>query len=56
MVVALGLMWVVGGVVASVACSGLALGAGTGRFVIATGAIGVGFAAIVRGLKQSRHR
>ncbi len=52
----LGFAWLVGGLLATVVCSGLTLGAGTGRFVVATGAFVVGIAFIVRGMVQSRGR
>ncbi len=52
----LGLMWIVGGVFATIMCSGLMLGAGSGRYVIATGAVAVGIGFIVRGLRMSQQR
>jgi hypothetical protein len=51
---ALGMAWVFGGVIATIACSGLALGAGTGRLVIVTFAIAIGVGLMVRGLRRSR--
>lgn len=50
--IALGFMWLFGGALATLACSGLAVG--TGRFVIATGAIGTGLGFIIRGLLLAR--
>lgn len=52
----LGLMWIFGGVFATIMCSGLMLRGGGGRFVIATGAVAVGVAFIVRGFKISQQR
>jgi len=54
--VVLGVACILGGTLATVGCSCLTLGAGSGRFVIATGAIAVGIGFIVRGLRQLPHR
>jgi hypothetical protein len=52
--VALGVLCVLGGLLATVACSGIALGAGTGRLVIASGAVFAGFGLVVQGLREYR--
>ena len=49
--VALGVAWIVGGLFATVLCSGIV---GSGRFIIATGALFAGVGLIVRGIRQSR--
>lgn len=54
--VALGFAVLVGGLMFSMCCTGLAMGAGTGRFVVATGAIFGGVAIIIGGMLQSARR